>query len=220
MTEWIEKVFYINLEHRKDRNQYCLNQLKSIGFQENQIERFNAIQFYLGGIGCTKSHIACIELAKERNYKHIMIVEDDIEFTNPSLIKQQIHQLFQDNISFDVCMLGLNLQSYSKINPYLCRVFEALTTTGYIVHQHYYDRLLNNFRDGLSYLEKDLNQYTTQIYYHSIDAHMKILQKLDQWICFHPLTVSQAQNPSNINGFDMNYGQKLLKSLIIDIRDV
>ena len=54
--------FYINLEKRKDRKISCENQLKSIGIDKPN--RFNAFDERIGLVGCAKSHIKCLEIAK------------------------------------------------------------------------------------------------------------------------------------------------------------
>ena len=45
-------------------------------------ERFNAISRPdFGIIGCTQSHLEIIKMAKQNNYKNILILEDDFTFT-------------------------------------------------------------------------------------------------------------------------------------------
>ena len=69
----ITNVFYINLDSRPDRKNHIEAQLKQVGF--SKYERFNAIKLPNGNgrIGCIMSHIRCLEIAKERNYSHILI---------------------------------------------------------------------------------------------------------------------------------------------------
>ena len=44
-------------------------------------ERFPAIELKNGRLGCSMSHLRCIEMAKERGWDHVFICEDDITFT-------------------------------------------------------------------------------------------------------------------------------------------
>ena len=53
--------YYINLEHRKDRNIETIKELKSFGI--NKANRFNAIKNN-GSIGCAKSHLEILKLAQ------------------------------------------------------------------------------------------------------------------------------------------------------------
>ena len=82
--EDIKNVFYINLLTRPDRKAHIETQLKRVGF--TTFERFNAIKMPAGNnmnansngrIGCSMSHIKCLEIAKERGYNHLLICEDD-----------------------------------------------------------------------------------------------------------------------------------------------
>ena len=72
----LQNTFYINLEHRTYRLEHVKNELKKIGVEG---ERFNAIKTKSGAIGCTLSHIKCLEIAKERKYEEVFICEDDIK---------------------------------------------------------------------------------------------------------------------------------------------
>ena len=78
----IKHAFYINLHSRPDRKQHVENQLKSIGINA---ERFNAIKMSNGAIGCSMSHLKIIENAKANNWEHVLIVEDNILFTDTNL---------------------------------------------------------------------------------------------------------------------------------------
>ena len=62
--ELLKNTLFINLEHRKDRLIHVTNELKKLGVNS---ERFNAVKTAVGAIGCTMSHIKCLEIAKERN---------------------------------------------------------------------------------------------------------------------------------------------------------
>lgn len=212
MTHFIEKVFYINLEHRNDRNEKCLQQLKSVGFKEEQIERFNAIKHNPGAIGCTKSHIECIKLAKKRGYKNIFICEDDIEFTDVTLIRNQLFKFFISKIEYDVLMIGVNLNSYNKYNEFLCKVIDGHSLVGYIVNQSYYDILLSNCMESCEQLLK--NDFNWRTYHQfAIDQYIKILQRMDKWFCFNPLSVTQTSDYSDIENKIVNYEQHLLKNI-------
>ena len=79
----IKHTFYINLDHRTDRKQHVETQLSSIGI--NNYERFKAIKLPNGALGCSMSHLKCLEIAKQNNWEHLLIVEDDIQFLNPKL---------------------------------------------------------------------------------------------------------------------------------------
>jgi GR25 family glycosyltransferase involved in LPS biosynthesis len=85
----IKHVVYINLEHRTDRKVHVERQLASIGLREPT--RFNAIKLPNGAIGCSMSHLKCLQLAKEQGWPHLLLCEDDIEFLDPALFVKQLN---------------------------------------------------------------------------------------------------------------------------------
>ena len=91
----IKHIFYINLEKRTDRKEHVEKELEKIGIYG--AERFNAISLINGAIGCSMSHIKCLETAKKNNWSHVLIVEDDIQFLNPELFTKQLNIIRQDN---------------------------------------------------------------------------------------------------------------------------
>jgi GR25 family glycosyltransferase involved in LPS biosynthesis len=196
--------FYINLEYRIDRNEHVLDELKKIGVN---LERFNAITCSAGNIGCSMSHIKCIELAKERNYPHVFICEDDITFTNPNLLKENVSKFENLNINWDVLIIGGNtLPPFDQTTDFCARTYNCQTTTGYVVNSHYYDTLINNFREGVNKLLKNPSMKKE----YSIDMYWKILQQTDHWYIITPLTVIQYENYSDIENTITNYSLQML----------
>jgi len=80
----LKNTLYINLEHRTDRLEHVKIELSKLGIDG---ERVNAVKSKIGAIGCTLSHIRCLEIAKQRDYEYVFICEDDIQFLNPELFK-------------------------------------------------------------------------------------------------------------------------------------
>jgi GR25 family glycosyltransferase involved in LPS biosynthesis len=191
-------IFYINLNHRTDRNKHVLQQIETIGCTGIRIE---AVECKQGAIGCGMSHIRCLELAKENNLPFVCIVEDDITFTDPDVFRAQLDSFLSSSIDWDVLLLGTNMgPPFDKEEGYL-RIFNAQTTTGYIVKQHYYDTLLNSFKKSVGYL---LTDYNVKLF--AIDIQWKQLQKRDRWYVLYPLTVIQREDYSDIEKQQVNYG--------------
>tara|TARA_Y100000816_G_scaffold288843_1_gene274194 strand:+ start:578 stop:1246 length:669 start_codon:yes stop_codon:yes gene_type:complete len=201
----LQNTFYINLEHRTDRLEHVKNELKKIGVEG---ERFNAIKTKSGAIGCTLSHIKCLEIAKERKYEEVFICEDDITFTNPTLFLENLKK-FCDNedIMWDVLIIGgNNVPPYKQYYEYCARVFNCQTTTGYIVKEEFYDVMINNFKEGLNKLIK--NTKNTREF--AIDIYWKKLQMENFWYMITPPTVTQYENFSDIEERQTNYNHLLL----------
>ena len=68
--------FVLNLEKRIDRLEHIQKEMSYIGWD---YELFKAV--YTGNhFGCTLSHIAIIDIALEKNYEYVMVIEDDCSF--------------------------------------------------------------------------------------------------------------------------------------------
>ena len=201
----LQNTFYINLEHRTDRLEHVQNELKKIGING---ERFNAIKTKSGAVGCTLSHIKCLELAKERNYEEVFICEDDITFTNPKLFLENLQKFCDnDDIMWDVLIIGgNNVPPYKQYYDYCARVFNCQTTTGYIVKQDFYDIIIKNFKEGLFNLMK--NPENKREY--AIDIYWKKLQMENFWYMITPPTVTQYTNYSDIEERETHYDNLLL----------
>ena len=81
--------FYINLDSRRDRKIQMEQQLNDLGFN-SIVERFSAIKMENGAVGCSISHLKCLEMANKNKWGHVMILEDDLIFLNPTLFLSQL----------------------------------------------------------------------------------------------------------------------------------
>lgn len=201
----LKNTLYINLQHRTDRLQHVEKELEKLGIKG---ERINAIKTSSGAVGCTLSHIKCLELAKERNYEEVFICEDDITFTNPKLFLENLQKFCDnDDIMWDVLIIGgNNVPPYKQYYDYCARVFNCQTTTGYIVKQDFYDIMIKNFKEGVFKLMK--NPENKREY--AIDIYWKKLQMENFWYMITPPTVTQYTNYSDIEQRETNYDNLLL----------
>lgn len=200
----IKHTFYINLLSRPDRKQHVENQMKSIGITP---QRFNAIKMTNGAIGCSMSHLKIIEMAKENNWDHVLIIEDDILFTNPSLFVKQFNKFLSNHNDFDVVLIaGNNLPPYTKIDDTCVQVTHCQTTTGYLVKKHYYDILINNYKTGILNLMKEPDNHRV----YAIDKFWFNLQLVHKWYLITPLTVTQREDYSDIEKRPTNYTPAML----------
>jgi len=187
-----EHTYYINLEHRKDRKKNTLEQLKSFGITNPN--KFNAIKEDIGAIGCSKSHLEVLKIARKKNLSYVLIFEDDVKFLDPQKTIQSLNNVLNSGIDWNVILLGGgNFPPYTKINKDCVKVENCNTTTAYLVKQSYYDTLINHWEDGLSKLieTKDEPKY-------ALDQYWKILQKRDTFLLLTPLNVVQRESYSDI----------------------
>jgi GR25 family glycosyltransferase involved in LPS biosynthesis len=203
--ELLEHTLFINLNHRTDRLEHINAEFEKMGIKAERVE---GVQPKSPAIGCTMSHIKCLELAKTRGYEQVFICEDDITFTNPDLFKEQIEKFAEnDNINWDVLIIsGNNRPPCQKLYEYAARVFYCQTTTGYVVKKEYYDTMLANFKEGLLHLIKN----PTNKFDYAIDKYWQKLQMQDYWYIITPLSVIQYDNYSDIENKDTKYSEIML----------
>jgi glycosyl transferase family 25 len=197
----MEHVIYINLTYRDDRRKHIEQQLLSWGVP---YERMPAVYHSHGYIGCTQSHIKCLERAIEQGWGHVCIVEDDMYITDMTQFRSSVDHFLKTHSTWDVLLLGGNVgPPYIKI-PGARRVMNAQTTTAYVVQRHYYETLLHNFKEGLALcLTYDRREYR-------IDMYWKRLQRQGLWYILDPLTVIQREGYSDIEKTSTNYQSMML----------
>ena len=201
----LENTLYINLEHRTDRLEHVQRELTKLNIKG---ERFNAIKTKVGSIGCSLSHIKCLEIAKERDYEQVFICEDDITFLNPEVFVNSLQNFYNNQeIEWDLLLIGgNNVPPYQKVGDYCIRVSNCQTTTGYVVKKHYYDVLINNFRESVTNLMREPGNHKM----YALDMYWKQLQRTDRWFMITPLTVVQCDSYSDIENRTVDYRRLML----------
>jgi glycosyl transferase family 25 len=197
-------VIFINLEKRADRKISILNEFAKIGV-ETPIH-FKAIELENGAIGCSMSHLKCVEMAKQNDYDYVFICEDDIEFLNPTLFLNQLTLFMNSSLQWDVVLVaGNNMIPYIPISDCCIKICNCQTTTGYIVQKHYYDTLITNYKEGISKL---LKEQTNNNY--KIDKYWFKLQRLHEWYLIIPLSIVQKEGYSDIERKNTNFRSYML----------
>ena len=196
----IKHTLYINLSNRVDRKEHVEKELAKIGIQ---FERFNAIKLPNGAIGCSMSHLKCLQTAKEMGWSHVFICEDDIQFLDSELFKKQLDTFLKNHTDdWDVLLVaGNNMPPYIPIDDTCVKVKQCQTTTGYIVKQHYYDTLIDNIKLGIQNLMREPHKHTL----YAIDKYWFFLQQQHRWFLIIPLTVVQRTDYSDIEKRMVNY---------------
>ena len=199
----LENVFYINLESREDRRKLIEQELAELGWN---YERFNAIPNSIGPLGCSHSHLSVIRKAKERNLDYVVVVEDDALFLHKDFINNQIQKVFESGLEYDVLLLAGNVRNPLVKNTdiegieNIYQVKTCWTTTCYIVKKHYFDKLIDNFKEGVDLLAK-----TNDVGKYACDAWWMRLQEKDKWLIILPRTITQRADYSDIEKKKVDY---------------
>lgn len=182
MLSNIDRIYYINLTHRRDRNEQIQDEFRKMGI--SNYERFSAIHHKeIGGVGCGRSHIAVLEDAIKKGYEQIMVFEDDFMFCiSPQVFHEGMENL--KSMEYDVCMLSYNMYESEELTPpstQFKHVKYAQTVSGYIIRRHYFQKLIDCFKYAVENFEQ-----TNYHWLYAIDVVWRGLQEQDRWIYFHP----------------------------------
>jgi glycosyl transferase family 25 len=202
MSKYIDHIFYINLEHRKDRKEQIENELESMSLKQNS-ERFEAINKKPGIVGCGYSHLEVLKLSKERNYENVLILEDDFQFlVNKEELEKELTKFFENIKEFDVCMLAYNVNEWKDTElPFLKKALNVQTASAYIVHKRFYDSLINLYEEAIPTLER------TGIHWiYANDQIWKQLQPASAWYCFSRRLGRQRPSYSDNSESFQDYG--------------
>ena len=93
--------FVVNLERRPDRLESIKKEMDYIGWD---YEYFNAVDTN-SHVGCTRSHLEIIKIAKERGYEKVLIIEDDC--TIMPYAKSMIEKIEQETNDFNFSVVNL-----------------------------------------------------------------------------------------------------------------
>ena len=181
-------VLYINLEKRTDRKEHIEKEFQDF----KNVERVEAVdttgENKSGYFGCVLSHIKCLELARDRNYDEVIICEDDFEFIKKDFI--------YPTIDFDVFMIEVLVKKKKDYHDYN-RILLGEHTGCYLVKKHYYQTLIDCFKESYELLQKEFKRD----YY--LDVYIQKLQQKDIFITTKEKIGKQMENYSDIQNKNM-----------------
>jgi glycosyl transferase family 25 len=185
-------VYYINLAHRTDRREQIEKELERSPWPVQRVEAVHVPDY--GIVGCGLSHIKTLRMFLESPHDHCIIFEDDFQFTRP------LEELSVPGVEWDVVMLGGNVLSQGPYTRDLNQVYDAQTTSGYMITKNFAKILLENMEEGLALLQKTRNRI------YSLDIYWKKLQPMSRWYIFNPKFGKQRPSYSDIEQCAADYG--------------
>ena len=108
-------------------------------------------------------------------------------------------------VEYDVFILAYNNHSNDITDTrdkYLKKI-RTQTTSGYIVNQRYYDKLIANFEEGLRLLKQTDNKEK-----YAIDQYWKLIQPDDKWFVYKRIG-KQRESFSDIQNANVNYNVRI-----------
>ncbi len=209
LNKYFDHCYLINLEERYDRLARATANCSMIGLE---FEKFSAVSYTTiesikdaptiknekikrdhwtkGAVALIRSTVKIIEDAKNKGYKSILILEDDVEF------KQEIGDIVSSNwklIPDDWEMIqfaGLHVKPFDVISEHLIKTNGSECLHAYAISERIYDIFLDLIKNE----DKPLDHYSA----HDIQPRGKSF-------CFTPNQVHQYSSFSNIVGKVVNY---------------
>lgn len=208
----VEKVIYINLNSRPDRDANIQELFKKFNVAKEKIIRFEAIQAEPGYIGCAKSHEAVLKMARDHGWNNVLILEDDIVF-NDDIESVSLANRFLSMLKvtpWDVAMLTANyyrVMPFSNNNNFL-KLKSAHCACAYLVNKNYYQTLINDVSEAVRKLDAGGAQVNC-----ALDSHWLPLMAKDRWFGIYPNFGYQKAGYSDIQRYNANYESLFLKPL-------
>jgi GR25 family glycosyltransferase involved in LPS biosynthesis len=196
----IDVIFYINLEHRIDRNEHFLNEIKKLCEDSHKIKRIDGVINDNGILGCALSHINTIqEFINHTEWQTCLIFEDDFTFHRSNLSQNnEILECFFTNFEeWDICCLSYNPCAciYNDTHyPGVKKAIETQSACGYLLHKKFASILLDTFQKSKYHLEQGGVHSS-----YSPDMFWKSIQKKHNWYILKPDLGCQYDNYSNIS---------------------
>ena len=211
----IDNIFIINLKYRTDRRAQIIEEMQ----KQNIInyEFFDAIcpsitevknwnpnfcnhiktfihpskfnNYQIGCLGCLKSHTEVCKIALKRQYKNILILEDDTEFIQDFNKLYEYSNQIQNN--YDMLYLtGSHLGTKQEITTNIIKINGTHTTGSYLITEK-----------AMKYFVNNIDAYSKEI-----DVFFaKDLQEKFDCYCIIPHITKQRDGYSDIQQINVSY---------------
>ena len=195
MNDFFSHIYCVNLDRRTDKWEGCVKQFNKYDLS---VERFSAIDgnkinnptdLMSGEWGLLQTHIELIKDAKNKGYKNILILEDDVEFMDDI---GNIFNNIKGQIPNDWVMLylgGNHVGGSIQISENIFRVIHTFTTHAFSINSELFDLIIN----GLPKYKKPVDVFYAEL--HSLFPSYVI----------RPHLAWQRESFSDIQGGIMNY---------------
>lgn len=204
LNDFFDKIYCINLDKRVDRweesikvfEKYQINVERISAIDGSKLENNSRIKN--GNVALTLTVNGIIKDAINNNYDKILILEDDIEFTDNILNFNTDIQHLPEN--WDLLYFGGNHNLHmgynppTKINEFFCKL-----------HHTYSSHAIGMSKNGLKLVSDMLLGEIKEI-----DVMYAGLQKNSNTYCFNELTATQRISYSDIENRMTNY-QNIIK---------
>lgn len=209
--EYVDVIYYINLESREDRKIGFLEEMKKMGVPDKKVVRIDAVNKPgKGDLGCSLSHLVTMQQFMDTKFENCIVFEDDFVFTEElQTVNAKFREVFDNSVNYNVIMLSANeVDVQPTEHRYLKKVNDAQTASGYMTTKYYAPILMQNYRDGIKLMEDSYKIGKSDKLQgpFCIDQYWKRLQPQSNWFVFSPKLGVQRESHSDIQGGVVNPG--------------
>lgn len=157
LNEYFDKIYCLNLDRRPDRWEKCKALFDKV---QIKVDRFSAIdklnittnksKITNGQLACLSSHYNIIKNAKQSGHSKILILEDDVVFSDDinNIFKESIVDVPED---WNMLYLGGNhLHGLHHVKNNVYKTIYSLTTHAYGIKESFYDIILSKLEPANS----------------------------------------------------------------------
>ena len=199
--EYIDTIYYCNLEQRPDRNIEFLGEMEKLRIPAEKIHRINSVYVpEFGALGCAKSQVMALEHFIVSGKEIGALFEDDFMFTeSKETIQSVLSDFFSKKLYFDCLMLGGNiLQAVPTSVSYLQKVYDAQCCSSYVFTRAFAIKLLALWKEATELQEEHCKTNPKVFHYYCIDIAWKQLQPSHHWFVVNPKFGIQRESYSDI----------------------
>jgi GR25 family glycosyltransferase involved in LPS biosynthesis len=188
-------IYYINLEHRKDRRNEIEGELEKLDWLSLSTRIEANYKPTNGALGCLLSHISALQkfLQDPRGLRHALILEDDCMFELDPRPDIELFLKEHGSDNWDVLMLASNTQSEKQYKSYATKILDAWTTSAYAITRKFAVKLLRHWESTVSAFNEK-----TDMHLKHCDQTWKKLQRQHRWYCLKPKPALQRPSYSDI----------------------
>ena len=170
--EFVDKIYYINLDDRKDRLENIVKQVGKVDPGVKKSERVSAVKRTNGMKGCAESHVKTLQKALQDGHETVLVFEDDFEFEmEPEKVKSVLTKFLSSHPNYNVFCLGRRLISGKRLPTGFVEASDCQTTSCYMVKRHFIPKLIEVFQESVDELNSGMSSVTS-----ALDIKWKVLQ--------------------------------------------
>ena len=183
--------------------------MKKLGVPDEKLVRISGIyNKEFGILGCGLSHKKALEAFLNSNHKTCLVFEDDFVFTlDMNYVRFLLKSIGTEKVPYDLVMLAGNIFQQQETQwPFLKRVFDGQTASGFLITRDFAPKLVECLTESTQLLEDWYKKTGEKKHEYCNDIYWKKLQPISNWYIVYPKTGVQRESYSDNEYKVTNYG--------------